>query len=328
MIIVTGQQVTDIREMSPGFRSLTELLGGVDWLLWALAEPRLIMAARDEADLLCMIQVGLNGVPLAVLDSLDMAAHPARLMLLPDKTAAQAAAAVAGGLPRDLAAARKALRAEGLRTFKDLACGSGLVEELGVRDSALFAAMGLGDLLVLADLAADVRAGKLPCAGEEDLVLAAGFAVDRARSCAEFCDALRFFCQEAEYGDAAARWESRTPLAYRFLETMAVDPDLAADELPLAVEALALQERLGFATPARALRVLQGRVAGDAGPEQWIEAAREELRDAQCLIRRNNFQGQALSQDGAAVSLAYGTKTAGLRLECAADGLVTVAQLH
>jgi len=310
--------------------------GGPGWLQWALAEPGPVLEAPDEAELLARIQSGLYGTSLMNVQPLDLAAHPRRLMRLDDQTAKLAAQAAVSEDPDDVRAAWKALSADGLSNFSELASGRELLSTLGVADRSLFAAMDLGDLTALSELAG--QDPTLLPAGDDTLRRkAADFAVPLVQSCAEFVDAYRFFCGNVKTGgkgskngraEAVSRlWERLAPLVDGFLETMSLPPGLADADLCARIETAVYGGLpLGFTTRARALRVLTGRAGGGTDDDNWTATARDALMDARCMVRHGNMKSVTLSQDGMRRHVEYAQDTTSLVLEYGPAGLVTIAE--
>lgn len=329
MIILQGNWITKLKELSATFRDLVGLVpDGTAWLQWAMAEQEVVLSAPDESELLTQLVLGLHGCELITMSGLDLAAHPQRLMRLDEKLVKRMLRASQSGDPIRIKAVWKALSEEGVAHYPKLAAAHKLLAELGVSHQPLFAAMDLESLVALNALSA-------PSQGVHHR--AAEWAVGRVQSCAEFVDAYRFCCTllmacraKKERGCMAMvqrEWELLAPLANNLLETLCVGRVDSDEDLVAQIgRGIYNGEPLGFATRFRALRILGAKNGYATGDDDWSEAARETLMDARCTIRRGNLKGVTMSQGGRFLRVHYISSKSSLTLECGPGGLVTVAE--
>jgi len=311
--------------------------GGLEWLNWAIRDPRARYHFEDESALVAGVQTGLHSSPFLVLPTLGLMVSPVKLMTisLPDLRTLQLAE---GGNPSAAVATRvkQILAAHGLVTQADLAGGMAFLEQLGVAGAPLFQCMGFVDQLALLDLLNNPGEDEL---GPEYQQEAAAFAVPQAVTPQEFADYFRAYLQQiasvATLKETAAQrstivqtaLDTLLPLMFDALDCPRVEGLVAPWEVSAAIdEWLMMGRQLGF---ARLSLGVQQVIANTPFKQQTGEAARliveAYLASAQALLKSADLGRGQMGQDGASCIFEIPTSSQEAVIDLGADGIITLA---
>lgn len=319
-VIVAGKLIQDPASLSELARQVLACIdGGVQWLAWAIPHPQVSFTVADETALLDEVQQGLHGSPMTLLPKWGLMLGPVKLMTLGSANLRLLAQCESGDASSAMwAQAERFLLDQRLYTAQQLNEASAFLSALGVGAAPLFQAIGLNERVTLTELAigiGDTRSDSVavtPLRKE-----AAAFAVEQARTVAEFCDYYQFYLVYARKRDAlSAAATVRAQLASEAMATLlplafgALDCPQLEDRLPAPMEVdsalrhwLARGGKVGFARLSQA--VLQVAEHSAFTTETGAAAARlleQYLGAAHAFLDRHRIEEGRLEQDGATLS--------------------------
>ncbi|MCB0643620.1 MAG: hypothetical protein KDC44_18360, partial [Phaeodactylibacter sp.] len=273
------------------------IAGGEAWLDWQLDNSADVFSSDSEVELLYQIQLGLHETPLINL--------PTRIRLSIEKLISLEAEEVQ--LLNNPEAEQGALDAlckkHGLVTFSDWNRQQekmlSYLDQLGLADASLFAALSFEDVLVLYPFLIENQAAEGNPSGVVQKEIAQ-FALEFAGTIGEFIDLYRFGTQvAAEAGEneqlkAAMldRYEDLLPLTNALVREHRLNPPsltATADELSAVIKAaLPYISFVGFATHAAAICNLNDNLVVSGSTleefktriEDYLFALKKELEEA------------------------------------------------
>lgn len=337
-VSVAGRLIQDANALSAlGRLSLAFIDGGGDWLAWAIAEPVARYEFADETMLVGQVQSGLHASRFALLPTLAIKVSPIKLMTLGLADLRLVARAEGGDDNAVLAAqVRKILADHQLVTQADLATGPALLRELGQDASPLFQSMNFDDCLAMWRLASEPPPPFEPAASTSLQREAGAFAVDQARTPAEFCDYYRVYLDiapplasatpEQRRQAATTALQTLLPLLFGTLDCPQIEGLPSPGDVELAVSGwLSRGRQIGFSRLSQAVQqiVRHTHWQGDAGAAA-LKAIALYLQSAQAFLLANRPGRGRLGQDGATCVFALDTGNLCGELLVGANGVISL----
>jgi hypothetical protein len=339
-VIIAGkliQKSTQLSELAQ--QTLTYIDGGPQWLAWALPNSMVCYELPDETTLLAQVQQGLHASPMALLPGLGLWVSPVKLMSLGSANLRALGRAETG----DSSAAvmqqtQRIMQDHHLANATQLQSANLFLQELNVAPAPIFQAFDFNDRLSVYALAAMAlgQDGDNPAQLRQD---AAQFAVEQARTVAEFCDYYQVYlayCKKmnALNGTALAREQ----LASQAVQTLlplafgAMDCPQLPDRLPSPQEVeqclrnwLARGYKLGFASLSQV--VLQVVTQTIFKTETGAEAKNLfdlYLSTAQSFLGSNRLAESRLGQDGASLTFTLQNGKQQAQIQVSPDRLLSL----
>lgn len=341
-VIVAGKLIQHPAGLSELARQVLACIdGGVQWLAWAIPHAHVCFAVADETTLLDEVQQGLHGSPMTLLPRLGLMVGPVKLMTLGSASLRLLSQCESGDASDAVRAQTQRILAENrLYSAQQLNQAGVFLGAMGVDAAPLFQAIGLNDRVALAELAAGI--GEVAFDGAALLPLrqeAAAFAVEQARTVAEFCDYYQFYLVHARKCDAlSGTAAARAQLAAETMGTLlplafgALDCPQLEDRLPAPMEVdsalrhwLARGCKVGFARLSQAL--LQVVAHSAFTTERGADAARlfdAYLNAAQVFLDGQRIRDGRLEQDGVSLSYTMRSDSQQARLHVSAGRLLSL----
>lgn len=319
-VIVAGKLIHHPDMLSELSRQVLACIdGGMQWLAWAIPYPHTSFVVADETALLDEVQQGLHGSPMTLLPNLGLMVGPVRLMTLGSANLRLLAQCESGDASRAMwAQAERFMIENRLYTAQQMNEASAFLRALGVDAAPLFQAIGFNDRVTLTELA--IGMGDTPSDSVAVTPLhreAAAFAVEQARTVAEFCDYYQFYLvyagkRDALSATAAVRAQLASdamgtllPLAFGALECLQLEDRLPA---PMEVDSalrhwFARGNKVGFERLSQALLQLVQHTAFTT--ETGADAVRlldQYLSAAQAFLGARRIEDGRMEQDGATLT--------------------------
>ena len=314
-VTIAGQSIKSIAELDKVLQTVLSLIPkALPWLDWAIADQNKQFEFRNGDELAISVQEGIHGTNLLPLEGANMWLNP--LVLMPmsfDDLIVIVKSQDTGHPGSDL---RKVLQKHGLHHFKTLENASILPRHLGVDESPCFSAMTPGDMLRLADLAAD-------CQPQESAWrTAASFAAGEALDVRGFVAYTKFH-RMCRGSDAREVLESLIPHLWSWIK----GPVTPTPDVTTLTEAVTnyLQTGgvLGFNDQATAAHYLADHVPllsmGSQDRPNACAKAVQKVNEAAASFKADTVR---ISQDG--LTRFYTMQSNGLTMERNQSGLVTI----
>lgn len=310
--------------------------GGLEWLEWAIRDPRARYHFEDESALVAGVQSGLHASPFLLLPVLTVQVSPVKLMTVSLADLRTLQLVERGNTSATVTTrATQILTDHQLLTQAQLAGGMALLDQWKVNGKPLFQCMTFADQLALFGLLNDPGETGLDDYQSE----AAAFAVVQAATPVEFCDYFRAYLQEiakaatlketpdqrqALVQDAL---DTLLPLMFDALDCPRVDGLVAPWEVSAAIdEWLMMGRQLGFSRLSLGVQ----QVIANTGFNQQTGADAAVIVDAylagaQALLRSADLGRGQLGQDGASCIFQVSANAGQAVVALGADGIITLA---
>ena len=318
----------------PGRLVLAFIDGGLQWLDWAIQDPRARYHFEDESALVASVQAGLHASPFTLLPTLGLMVGPVKLMTI-SPTDLRTLGLAETGDTSDLTATRVAqiLSAHNLVTESDFAGVVPYLKGLKAYPAPVFQCMGFADQLAVFNL---LKAGQ--ALGTNFQLEAAAFALAQGRTVPEFVDYfqayLDYVAAVGAQGDTPAQraalaqsaLDTLLPLLFDALDCPRVEGLVAPWEVSAAIdEWLMMGRRLGF---ARLSQGVQQVIANTTFQQQTGMDAQvlvdAYLAGAQTLLRSADLGRGQMGQDGASCVFNVAYKGEEAEVDLGADGVITL----
>lgn len=338
-ISISGRLIERAAQLSDRARMVLGLIdGGPPWLSWACTSPTARFDFVDELTLLADVQKGLHSARLVFLPRTGLSVSPLKLMSLETDTLRLLALGESGDASEyDAARLRHALQTNQLLTNDQLASTDGFLALLGVGTASLFRLQDLNDRLALFTLMSSCNAG----VAAAELALqaeAAAFAVQQARTVAQFCDYYQFFLVLAGAGTApdagpAVRAQMAEAALYRLLPLtfgrlhglqLSTSP-LQSRELMSAIWQWQMTGRsvgLPNVSQAALQMVAHGGYRGEESPAAIVRLMDDYMEQANALLVKGSITAQSVGQDGESLRYTFENATHRAQLEVSPERLV------
>ena len=338
-VSVSGRLIERAAQLSDRARMVLGLIdGGPPWLSWACASPAARHDFVDELTLLADVQKGLHSASLVFLPRTGLSVSPLKLMSLETDTLRLLALGESGDASEhDAARLRHALQTNQLLTNDQLASTDGFLALLGVGPASLFKLQDLNDRLVLFTLMPSRNAAV--AAAEPALrAEAAAFAVQQARTVAQFCDYYQFFllfagsgtAPEADPAGRAQKAEAALyhllPLTFGRLDSLQLSASpLQSQDLMSAIRQWQAGGRsVGFPNVSQAAlqMVAHGGYRGEESGAAIVRLVDDYLGQANALLMKGRITAQSMGQDGASLRYTVEDATHQAQLEVSPERVV------
>ena len=338
-ISISGRLIERAAQLSERARMVLGLIdGGLPWLSWACSSPAARFDFADELTLLADVQKGLHSASLVFLPRTGLSVSPLKLMSLETDTLRLLALGESGDAgEHDAARLRHALQTNQLLTNDELAGTDGFLESLGVGQASLFKLLDLNDRLALYTLMSSGNSNDA-AAGPSLQAEAADFAVQQARTVAQFCDYYQFFLLLAGTGTAphaepAVRAQMAEAALYHLLPLtfgrlhglqLATSP-LQSRELMSAIWQWQMTGRsvgLPDVSQAALQMVAYGGYRGEESPAAIVRLMDDYMEQANALLVKGSITAQSVGQDGESLRYTFENETHQAQLEVSPERLV------
>jgi hypothetical protein len=198
MSLTLADSLVGLQDLSPLTRQALALVdGGLQWVSWASNDGLQRYSFPDETTMVGAVQEGLHGTRLAYLSRCHVFISPVKMMTMGlDELKAISQWEAGDDSSPGSSTIEGLLAANNVITCTNLASPDGILKELGVGDSPLFANMGLMERLELQEWSTSVT---LQDEAARDLAKeAAQFALKQARQPYDFLDYYRIYIMLAE----------------------------------------------------------------------------------------------------------------------------------
>lgn len=338
-IFISSRLLQRAEQLSDRARMVLGLIdGGLSWLSWACASPTARYAFVDELTLLVDVQKGLHSASLVFFPRTGLSISPLKLMSLETDTLRLLAQGESGDASEQLEAQLlHALQANHLLTNDQLASTDGFLALLGVGPASLFKLQDLNDRLALFTLMSS-RNAAVAAVDPELRAEAGAFAVQQARTVAQFCDYYQFFLLYVGTGtapdvDPAMRTQMANaalyqllPLTFGRLDALQLSASpLQSQELMSAIRQwLARGQSVGFPNIAQAAlqMVAYGNYRGEESPAAIVRLLDDYLGQANALLVKGRITAQSMGQDGASLRYTFENATHQAQLEVSPERMV------
>ncbi|WP_308920721.1 hypothetical protein [Janthinobacterium sp. J1-1] len=336
-VSISGRLIERAAQLSDRARMVLGLIdGGQPWLAWACTSPMAHYHFVDELTLLAEVQKGLHSASLVFLPRAGLSISPLKLMSLETDTLRLLARGESGDtIERHAAELGHALQTDQLLTNDQLASTNGFLESLGVGQATLFKLQDLNDRLALFTL---MSSRSDAVAGPALQAEAAAFAVQQARTVAQFCDYYQFFLltagtSDVPHADPAVRAQMAEAALYRLLPLifgrldglqLSASP-LQDRELMSAIRQWQAGGRsVGFPNVSQAAlqMVAHGGYRGEESPAAIVRLVDAYLGQANALLVRGSITAQSVGQDGASLRYTVEDATHQAQLEVSPERMV------
>jgi hypothetical protein len=336
-VSVASRQINSLTGISElGRLVLSFVDGGLEWLNWAIADPRARYHFEDESALVAGVQAGLHASPFLLLPVSTVLVSPVKLMTIGQADLLTLQLVERGNTsPTVTTRATQILTTQGIVTQAQLAGGMALLNQWKLTGKPLFQCMGFADQLAMFGLLNDPGETGLDDYQQE----AANFAVVQATTPVEFCDYFRAYLQQIAHVATLKETpdqrqalvqdalDTLLPLMFDALDCPRVEGLVAPWEVAEAIdEWLMMGRQLGFSRVSLAVQ----QVIANTGFRQQTGAdaaliVNVYLAGAQALLKSAELGPGQLGQDGATCVFQVAAKGGTAIVNLGADGIITLA---
>ncbi len=305
MIYIADKPRNSIGAFTHKFRLISELVvGGPQWLRFALHSLTDSYMVRTEAELLALMQEGLHASDQMVLTNLNLQVDPLKLWSLPEEDLALI------GTARKEENIEDILARHGLADFDKLHHGIIFLENHGLEHSPPFQVMNLSDRLALMDLARRTSIENPTGVTASWIKEGCHFAAQFSQNAREFVDTHNFYhavldkypakTKKTRYKRVQVVWEDYNDLCDSLMETFTLGKGYDSRDLSMEIKnALASLQQIGFSNKPAAMNNLMRHTDLKCQDQPHArKIARDYMTAAANLISTGKVEIMEYFQDG------------------------------